>query len=42
MKRAGLKETRVEGEAMMIEATASIEVPMIVQVQKCEVEIACF
>lgn len=37
MKRAGLNETRVEGEAMIIEATAIIEVPIIVLVPRSEV-----
>lgn len=37
MKRAGLKETRVEGEATMMEATANIEVPIIDLVPESEV-----
>lgn len=40
MNRAGLKETRVEGEAKMIEATAIIEVPLIVFIPRSEVYIA--
>lgn len=37
MKRAGLKEIRVEGEAMIIEATAIIDVPKITLVPHSEV-----
>jgi len=32
MNRAGLNDTRVDGEAIMTEATAIIEAPMIVLV----------
>lgn len=42
MKSEGLKETKVVGEAITIEATAIIEEPTIVFVPLSEVEIACF
>ncbi len=42
MKRAGLKETIVEGEAMMTEATANIDVPMTDLVPESLVLIAFF
>jgi len=40
MKRAGLNETRVEGEAMIKEATMIIEAPMISLEQVSQVSIA--
>lgn len=42
MKSAGLKVTIVEGEAITIEATAIIDVPMIDRVPVSEVETAFF
>jgi len=37
MKRAGLKETRVEGEAIMIKATAIIDTDIIARVKESDV-----
>jgi len=42
MKRAGLKLTIMEGDAIMLEATAIIEVPITVEAPHSDVDSATF